>query len=49
LDQHVAAASLTAEADVRAEAVHQPGVAATGMGPAKPDDIAQEQLEHGVA
>ena len=45
IEKDVAAAALAAEADVRAEAVDQPLGAAAWMGSAKPDDIAQEQLE----
>ena len=41
----MAAAALAAQADVRAETVDQPRVAAARMGAPEPDDVAEEQLE----
>ena len=38
-----------AEADVGAEAVDQPGVAAARMAAPEPDDVAEQQREHRVA
>ena len=43
----MAAAALAAQADVGAQAVDQPRVAAARMGAPKPDDVAEEQREDG--
>ena len=47
-EQDVAAAGLAAQADVGAEAIDQPGVAAARVGASEPDDIAEEQREDGL-
>ena len=47
LEQDVAAAALAAQADVGAEPVDQPGVAAARVGAPEPDDVAEEQREDG--
>jgi hypothetical protein len=47
LDQHVAVAGATPEPDIGAEAVDEPDVPAAGVAPPEPDNIAEEQLEHG--
>ena len=46
LEEHVPAAAAAAQADVRAEAVDEPRVAAARVRPAQAHDVAQEQLEH---
>ena len=48
LEQDVPAAGLAAQADVGAEAIDQPGVAAARVGATEPDDIAEEQREDGL-
>ena len=49
LDQHVAVAGRAAEADVGAQPVDEPGVAAAGVASLEPDHVAQQQREHGMA
>jgi hypothetical protein len=49
LHQDVSAAGLAAEADVGTQAVHQPRLAAAGVRLPQADDVAEEELEHGVA
>ena len=48
LEEHVAAAGLAAQADVGAEAIDQPGVAAARVRASEPDDVAEEQREDGL-
>ncbi len=48
LEQDVPAAGLAAEADVGAQAIDEPGVAAARVGASKPDDVAEEQREDGL-
>ena len=43
----MAAAGLAAQADVGAEPIDQPGVAAAGVRTAEADDVAEEQAEDG--
>ena len=45
LEEDVAAAALAAQADVGAEAVHEPRAGATGMGAPEREDIAEEDLD----
>jgi hypothetical protein len=47
LDQDMALAGATSKADVGAEPIHEPEISAAWMAPPEPDDIAEEQLEHG--
>jgi len=47
LDHHVTVAGAAAKPDVRAEAVDEPEVPAAGVAPPEPDDVTEEQLEHG--
>ena len=46
--QDVAAAGPAAQADVGAEPIDVPGVAAARVGPAQPDDVAEQQREDGL-
>ena len=46
LEQDVAAAAAAAQADVGAEAIDEPGVAAARVRPAEADDVAEVELEH---
>ena len=48
LEQHVPAAALAAQPDVGAEAIDQPGAAATGVRAAEADDVTEEQREDGL-
>ena len=48
LQEHVAGARPAAQADVRAEAVHEPRVAATRMGTPQAHDVAEQQAEDGA-
>lgn len=49
LHEDVPAAGLAAQADIRPEAVHEPRLPAAGVAAPEPDDVAQVQLEDGVA
>ena len=46
LDQHVTPARPAAQADVRAEAIDQPRVAATRVGATEANDIAEQEGHH---
>ena len=48
LEEDVPAAGAAAQADVGTESIDLPGVAATRVGAPKPNDVAQEQREHGL-
>ena len=43
LQQHVASAGLTTQADVGTEAIHEPGVAAARVGSTKPQHVTEQQ------
>jgi hypothetical protein len=47
LDQYVPVTRPAAKPDVGPEAVDEPEIAAARVAPPEPDDVAEEQLEHG--